>query len=245
MYCQWQFFYIGGFNVVYVDELYEFYLIDFNFVLEDWCVYFEKLFFDGVVEFDVFYLVVCEYFLFEVKNKFCVQKVGVGVVSSEYECCQVWVFYLIVVYCNWGYQVVKLDLFGLMECEVVFDLELVYYGLSKVDMDMVFQIGNLFIGKLEVILCEIMDCLKGIYCFMVGCEYMYIVNIVEKCWFQQWLEGVCSYLQYGVDIKSYIFECLIVVEGLEKYLGSCYFGIKCFGLEGGELMILLMDEMIQ
>merc|ERR1712023_446360 len=112
-------------------------------------------------------------------------------------------------------------------------------------MDTVFQTGNLFIGKPEATLREIMDCLKGTYCSTVGCEYMHIVNTAEKRWLQQRLEGVRSHPQYGADIKSHILERLTAAEGLEKYLGSRYPGTKRFGLEGGESMIPLMDEMIQ
>lgn len=245
MYRQWQSSHIGGSNAAYVDELYESYLTDPNSVPEDWRAYFEKLPSNGAVESDVPHSAVREYFLLEAKNKSRVQKVGAGAVSSEHERRQVRVLHLIAAYRNRGHQVAKLDPLGLMEREAVSDLELAHHGLSKADMDTVFQTGNLFIGKPEATLREIMDCLKGTYCSTVGCEYMHIVNTAEKRWLQQRLEGVRSHPQYGADIKSHILERLTAAEGLEKYLGSRYPGTKRFGLEGGESMIPLMDEMIQ
>ena len=43
----------------------------------------------------------------------------------------------------------------------------------------------------------------------------------------------------------HVLERLTAAEGLEKYLGSRYPGVKRFGLEGGESLIPLMDELIQ
>ncbi len=235
-----------GANAAYVDELYESYLTDPNSVPEDWRAYFEKLpSVNGAVESDVPHSAVREHFLLEAKNRSRVQKMGASAVSSEHERRQVRVLHLIAAYRNRGHQVAKLDPLGIMEREAVQDLELAHHGLSKSDLDTVFQTGNLFLGKPEATLREIMDCLQGTYCSTVGAEYMHIVNTAEKRWIQQRLEGVRSHPQYGADIKQHILERLTAAEGLEKYLGSRYPGTKRFGLEGGESLIPLMDEMIQ
>ncbi|ASK34034.1 2-oxoglutarate dehydrogenase E1 component [Alcanivorax sp. N3-2A] len=246
MYRQWQSSHIGGANAAYVDELYESYLIDPNSVPEDWRVYFEKLpSVDGAVESDVPHSAVREHFLLEAKNRSRVRKFGAGAVSSEHERRQVRVLHLIAAYRNRGHQMARLDPLGIMEREAAPDLELAHHGLSKSDLDTVFQTGNLFIGKPEATLREIVDCLQGTYCSTVGAEYMHIVNTAEKRWLQQRLEGARSHPQYGEDIRKHILERLTAAEGLEKYLGSRYPGTKRFGLEGGESLIPLMDEMIQ
>src|SRR5690554_8227199 len=74
---------------------------------------------------------------------------------------------------------------------------------------------------------------------------MHIVNTEEQRWFQQRLESVRSKPKYGNDVKYHILERLVAAEGLEKYLGSRYPGVKRFGLEGGESLIPCMDELIQ
>jgi 2-oxoglutarate dehydrogenase E1 component len=246
MYRQRQSSHIGGANAAYVDELYESYLTDPNSVPEDWRAYFEKLpSVDGAVESDVPHSAVREHFLLEAKNRSRVRKFGAGAVSSEHERRQVRVLHLIAAYRNRGHQVARLDPLGIMEREAVPDLELSHHGLSKSDLDTVFQTGNLFIGKPEATLREIVDCLQGTYCSTVGAEYMHIVDTAEKRWLQQRLEGARSHPQYGEDIKKHLLERLTAAEGLEKYLGSRYPGTKRFGLEGGESLIPLMDEMIQ
>ncbi|MEE4250769.1 MAG: 2-oxoglutarate dehydrogenase E1 component [Alcanivoracaceae bacterium] len=246
MYRQWGSSHIGGANAAWVDDLYEDWLTDPNSVPEDWRAYFEKLpAVDGAVESDVPHSAVREYFLLQAKNRSRVQKVGAGSVSSEHERRQVRVLHLIAAYRNRGHQVARLDPLGQMEREEVPDLELAHHGLSAADLDTVFQTGNLFIGKPEATLREIVDCLKGTYCSTVGAEYMHIVNTAEKRWLQQRMETVRSHPQYSADIKKHLLERLTAAEGLEKYLGTKYPGTKRFGLEGGESMIPLVDELIQ
>ncbi|MBZ2187629.1 2-oxoglutarate dehydrogenase E1 component [Alcanivorax sp. JB21] len=243
---QWASSHIGGSNAAYVDELYESYLTDPNAVPEDWRAYFEKLpSVEGNVESDLPHGAVREYFLLQAKNRSRVQKFGAGAVSTEHERRQVRVLHLIAAYRNRGHQVASLDPLGLMEREDVADLELAHHGLSQADLDTVFQTGNLFIGKPEATLREIVDCLRGTYCSTVGAEYMHIVNTAEKRWLQQRLESVRSHPQYGDEVRRHIFERLSAAEGLEKYLGSRYPGTKRFGLEGGESLIPLVDEVIQ
>lgn len=243
---QWQSSHIGGANAAYVDELYESYLIDPNSVPEDWRSYFEKLpSVNSAAESEVPHSAIREYFLLQAKNRSRVQKFGAGAVSTEHERRQVRVLHLIAAYRNRGHQVAKLDPLGIMEREAVTDLELAHHGLSKADLDTVFQTGNLFIGTPETTLREIVDCLHSTYCSSVGAEYMHIVNTSEKRWLQQRMESVRSHPSYSDGVKEHILEQLSAAEGLEKYLGSKYPGTKRFGLEGGESLIPLMDEMIQ
>ena len=246
MYRDWNSSHLGGANSAYVEELYEDWLTDPNSVPQDWRAFFEKLpAIDTAVESDVPHAAVKEYFLLQAKNRSRVQKFGAGAVSTEHERRQVRVLHLIAAYRNRGHQVARLDPLGLMEREEVADLELAHHGLTQADMETVFQTGNLFIGKPEATLREIVDCLKGTYCSTVGAEYMHIVNTAEKRWIQQRLETVRSHPQFDREVKKHLLERVTAAEGLEKYLGAKYPGTKRFGLEGGESMIPLMDEVIQ
>jgi len=246
MYRDWNSSHLGGANSAYVDELYEDWLTDPNSVPQDWRAFFEKLpANDATVESDIPHTAVREYFLLQAKNKSRVEKFGASAVSSEHERRQVRVLHLIAAYRNRGHQVARLDPLGLMEREDVPDLELQHHGLSLADLETVFQTGNLFIGKPEATLREIVDCLKSTYCSTVGAEYMHIVNTAEKRWIQQRLETVRSHPQFDREVKRHLLERVTAAEGLEKYLGAKYPGTKRFGLEGGESLIPLVDEIIQ
>src|SRR5699024_4946437 len=177
---------LGGNNSAYVDELYESYLADPNSIPEDWRAYFDKLpSVEGNIESDTSHKAIREHFLLEAKNRSRVQKFGASAVSTEHERRQVRVLHLIAAYRNRGHQVANLDPLGIMKREQVPDLELSHHGLSDADLDTVFHTGNLFIGKPEATLKEIVDCLRGTYCGSIGAEYMHIVDTTEKRWIQQ------------------------------------------------------------
>lgn len=73
---------------------------------------------------------------------------------------------------------------------------------------------------------------------------MYIINIEEKCWFQQCIELVVGKFIFSDEEKCCFLSELIVVEGLECYLGVKFSGVKCFLLEGGDLLVIMLKEMI-
>jgi 2-oxoglutarate dehydrogenase E1 component len=82
-----------------------------------------------------------------------------------------------------------LDPLGLAKREEVPDLDLSAHGLTKSDLDTVFNTGNLAIGKAEATLSEMVESMEAIYCSSIGAEYMHIVDTKEKRWIQQRLEG--------------------------------------------------------
>jgi 2-oxoglutarate dehydrogenase E1 component len=94
-------------------------------------------------------------------------------------------------------------------------------------------------------LSDIVDGLRQTYCEHIGVEYMHVVDTRIKRWFQQRMEPVRSRPEYSAETRKHILERLTAAEGLEKYLGSRYPGVKRFGLEGGESLIPCLDELIQ
>ncbi|MEZ5511111.1 MAG: 2-oxoglutarate dehydrogenase E1 component [Gammaproteobacteria bacterium] len=245
MYRQWSTSHLFGSNAAYIEELYEAYLKDPNSVPEQWRDHFDKLPRVNGTEQDVPHSTVREHFLYIAKNKNRVQPLAVSSVSSEHEKKQVKVLQLITGYRVRGHQKAKLDPLGLMDRESVPDLELTHHGLSAADLDTIFQTGNLFIGKEEATLREIVDALERTYCTSIGVEYMHIVDTAEKRWIQQRMESVRSHPNYSREVRVHLLERLIAAEGLERMLATKYPGTKRFGLEGGESLIPCIDEIIQ
>ncbi len=87
---------------------------------------------------------------------------------------------LIAAYRNRGHQKAKLDPLGLAKREEIPDLDLSAHGLTKSDLDTVFNTGNLEIGKSEATLAEMIEAMESIYCGSIGVEYMHIVDTKEK-----------------------------------------------------------------
>jgi len=243
----WKTSHISGGNAVYVEGLYEDYLQDPNSVPDEWKDYFDKLpRVEGVVTQDVPHSTIVEHF--ELLSKGRSRRLaapGSGGIDIEHERKQVRVLALIASYRNRGHQKATLDPLGLMQREQVPDLDLSFHQLSAADHDTVFQTGSLFIGQEEATLGEIIQALEMTYCDHVGAEIMHITDLAEKQWLQQRLESVRSNPVYNAGVKKYLLERLTAAEGLERHLDSKYPGTKRFGLEGGESLVPLLNELIQ
>ena len=241
----WNSAYLSGSNAAYVEELYELYLHDPNAVPDEWRTYFQKLPADGSSVTDVSHSTVRDHFVLLAKNQRRAQPVSAGSVSTEHEKKQVEVLRLIQAYRMRGHQAAQLDPLGLWQRTSPADLSIDHYGLTAADLDTVFRTGELYIGKEEATLREIHDALRQTYCRTIGAEFTHIVDSEQRKWFQQRLESVRGRPQISADAQSHLLERLTAAEGLEKYLGTKYPGTKRFGLEGGESLIPLLDEIIQ
>ncbi|WP_445115363.1 2-oxoglutarate dehydrogenase E1 component [Acinetobacter sp. WZC-1] len=227
-------------SAAYIEELYEQYLSSPDLVGEDWRKYFDKF-----PKGDQPHGNIREQFLLLGRNSNRVQPVVQGEVSTEHERRQIGVLQLIAAYRNRGHQKANLDPLGLAVREDVPDLDLAAHGLTKSDLDTVFNTGNLAIGKSGATLAEMVETMEAVYCASIGVEYMHIVDTKEKRWIQQRLEEARGQFNFTSAQKKHILERLTAAEGLEKHLGNKYVGAKRFGIEGGESFIPMMNEIIQ
>ncbi|OLY74993.1 2-oxoglutarate dehydrogenase subunit E1 [Pseudomonas sp. ATCC PTA-122608] len=241
----WNSGYLSGGNAAYVEELYELYLHDPNAVPEEWRTKFQTLSSDGNAATDVSHATIRDQFVLLAKNQRRAQPVSAGSVSSEHEKKQVEVLRLIQAYRMRGHQAAQLDPLGLWQRPAPADLSINHYGLTNADLDTTFRAGDLFIGKEEASLREIHEALQQTYCRTIGAEFTHITDSEQRHWFQHRLEGVRGRPVLSADVKSHLLERVTAAEGLEKYLGTKYPGTKRFGLEGGESLIPMLDELIQ
>lgn len=237
---------LQGGNLSYVEHLFETYLSDPNGIPEEWRSFFDKLPRpDGNPSKDVSHAAIREQFLHISKNQRRYNGASASHGVSEADKRQVRVLQLINAFRFRGHQHAQLDPLGIMSRARVEDLELGFHGLTSDDLDLEFQTGSLCFGAEKMKLRDILSGLERTYCSTVGAEYMHIVDTHMKRWFQNRLEPVRSHPSYEPQTRKHILERLTAAEGLEKYLGSRYPGVKRFGLEGGESLILCLDELIQ
>ena len=85
--------------------------------------------------------------------------------------------------------------------------------------------------------------LKTVYCGSIGFEYMYVENEDEQAWLQSQIE---SYADFRVESSTRIrmLDNLYRASELEKHLGRQHVGQKRFSLEGGDLLIGLIEQML-
>lgn len=242
----WSSSHISGGNAVYVEQLYETFLMDPNAVPEQWRSYFEQLpNVNGVVTQDIPHSTIREQFTQLAKERVKPLSLDTGTAVTDHDRKQVRVIQLCSAYRQRGHQQAELDPLQLHVRPPVPDLSLQYHTLSPADLDTSFQTGSLFIGKDQAVLREIIEALEQTYCGSVGAEFMHIVATEERQWIQQRMESVRSKPDFGSDVKEHLLERLTAAEGIGKSLASKYPGVKRFGLEGGESLIPMMDAVIQ
>jgi len=142
-----------------------------------------------------------------------------------------------------GHQIAANNPLG-RTCAIPADLEPAYYGLTEADMNTLFDTGGLC-GIDRLPLRAIIQTLNEIYCGSIGSEYMHIVDADSKCWIKDKLEGAKPDFASHQEKRLWLLKLLTAAEGLERFLHRKYVGQKRFSLEGGESLILILDELIQ
>jgi 2-oxoglutarate dehydrogenase E1 component len=156
---------------------------------------------------------------------------------------------LIVAYRRFGHCHANIDPLNLTPQDELPNLTLEYYNFTKDDLDTKFTAdGLLATAEAEISLKDILTVLQKIYCGPIGYQYQYITDHEELVWLQERIEK--NHGSYGKNgftaaVKKNILNQLTAAEGLEQYLGTRFVAQKRFSLEGGESLIVIMDELIQ
>ncbi|CAL4321014.1 2-oxoglutarate dehydrogenase E1 component [Buchnera aphidicola (Pterocallis alni)] len=83
-----------------------------------------------------------------------------------------------------------------------------------------------------------------IYCKSIGIEYMYIDCIKERKWIQKYVENQFTDFVLSKKKKIHLLNSLVHVEIFEKYLNTTFPGSKRFSLEGCEILITTLQNII-
>ncbi|XP_050343049.1 2-oxoglutarate dehydrogenase complex component E1 isoform X3 [Nymphalis io] len=120
------------------------------------------------------------------------------------------------------------------------------YRFDEADMDRVFKLpSTTFIGEKEkaLPLREILNRLEEAYCNNIGIEFMFI-NSLEQCnWIRQRMEPP-NVTKMSPDQKRLILARLTRSTGFENFLAKKWSSEKRFGLEGCEILIPAMKQVI-
>merc|ERR550532_1504408 len=118
--------------------------------------------------------------------------------------------------------------------------------VAEQDLDTVFQLpSTTWIGGTEkaLPLREIISRLEKVYCGSIGAEFMHICNLDEVNWIREKLETPGA-LQLNSDEKRLLLARISRAVGFENFLAKKYSSEKRFGLEGVEMMIPGMKEVV-
>ncbi|MCV2528362.1 MAG: 2-oxoglutarate dehydrogenase E1 component [Candidatus Lightella neohaematopini] len=139
---------------------------------------------------------------------------------------------------NYGYRLANLDPLNLYNKPLIPELNINYYKFTNTELQSIIFIQN---KKIKII--ELYKLMKKIYCNSIGIEYMYINNKAQKLWIQKYLEKNNNLI---LDNKKKIrlLEDLIIAEKFEHYLNYMFPKVKRFSLEGSDVLIPMLKEVI-
>uniref|UniRef100_A0A1B0GI66 2-oxoglutarate dehydrogenase complex component E1 n=2 Tax=Lutzomyia longipalpis TaxID=7200 RepID=A0A1B0GI66_LUTLO len=149
-----------------------------------------------------------------------------------------------------GHHIARTDPLGInnINLEDKRATKLIYanFNFGEHDMERVFKLpSTTFIGGKEkyLPLREILDRLEQVYCNKIGVEFMFI-NSLEQCnWIRQKFETP-DIMNFSNDEKRLILARLSRAAGFEGFLAKKFSSEKRFGLEGAEIMIPAMKQVI-
>ncbi len=235
---------LDGENAIYLELLFEKYLIDPLSVSEHWQKYFADMpvpadFQNGATHSNM-------------REQFRTDKLHTNTscaptenaVELEHERQQVHVLQLINSYRSLGHLVAYTNpLRGNEVLPNLPELTLENYGLDKVDKNKVFDPGS-FQMSAPSTLGNIFEALRHTYTESIGIEYMHIMDVKEKRWLQSRIEPDQARPKLDNNKKEHLLDQLVAAETLEQYLHKKYVGQKRFSLEGGESLIPMINEII-
>ncbi|WP_207855944.1 2-oxoglutarate dehydrogenase E1 component [Sulfurisoma sediminicola] len=236
--------YLFGSNAPFIEELYEKYLENPGAVEPTWRDYFDKLAnLPGAGAYlgrDVAHAPIIASFA-ERAREGCLHIAHIAHGGEK----QTKVLQLINAYRFLGNRWAQLDPLKRHERPEVAELDPSYYGFTEADLSASFRTGSFDMGVEEATLREILETLRSRYCGHIGAEFMYIADVAQKRWIQARFEPPRAVPRYTPEERRRFLERITAAETLERYLHTRYVGQKRFSLEGGEAMILAMDQLIR
>ena len=237
--------YLFGTNTPYIEELYDAYLANPASVEPAWRDYFDKLgTLPGAGNYtgpDVAHYPVITSFAQRAKEG--TLQASSRAASSDGK--QVKVLQMINAYRFLGNRWAQLDPLKRSERPAIPELEPSHYGFTEADLGQVFQTGSFAAVPDTATLREILEACRQTFCGTIGTEFMYISDVGQKRWLQNKLEPIRGTPTYTPEDKKRFLVQLTHAETLERYLHTKYVGQKRFSLEGGEALILAMDQLIR
>ena len=117
------------------------------------------------------------------------------------------------------------------------------FGLTEADLDRTFY--TKLTDPPTTTLRHLIKVLHETYCGKIGVEYMHIRNLEVRKWLQDRIEPNHNRPDFDLRKKRRILLKLNAAELFETFLSTHYVGQKRFSLEGGEVLIPLLDAIME
>ena len=122
------------------------------------------------------------------------------------------------------------------------ELSLAAFGLTEADLTRTFY--PLRFPHQSATLQEIIELLEETYCGVIGVEFMHIQDPHKRDWLKQRMEEKRNRADFSREEKLHILKKLQEATLFEAFLHRKFLGQKRFSLEGGEVIIPLLDSLL-
>ncbi len=122
-------------------------------------------------------------------------------------------------------------------------LDLSAFGLDDADLDTIFACRRFL--KPHASLREVLDTMRETYCRETGVEFMHIEEPDERQWLIDRMELTRNRPVFSLIEKLHILEKLHQAALFEQFLHRRFVGQKRFSLEGGEILIPVLDRIVR
>jgi 2-oxoglutarate dehydrogenase E1 component len=121
-------------------------------------------------------------------------------------------------------------------------LDLAAFDLAEPDLDTVFHTRRYH--KDSATLREILETMQETYCRSIGVEFMYIQEPAERQWLIDRMEPLHNRPHLDPEEQLHLLAKLQEATLFEEFLHRRFLGQKRFSLEGGESLIVCLDQAI-
>lgn len=121
-------------------------------------------------------------------------------------------------------------------------LALAKFNLTEKDLDQKFQISKV-VGKPDATLKELIAYLKSVYCGKLSIQCGDALPEIKN-WFTKEFEKNPTGFKLDAAQKKEVLQSLTKAETLEKFVHTRYVGTKRFSIEGGDVVIPMLDHVV-
>jgi 2-oxoglutarate dehydrogenase E1 component len=142
---------------------------------------------------------------------------------------------------SYGHLAVPLDPLGTPP-EGTPELTLEFHGLSE---EHLASIPGIALGASEGNAADVVAHLRELYSSRIGFELSHLGEVEEREWLRKQIESGRLNAPLSDEEKKALLRRLTDVDGLERFLGRAYQGYKRFSIEGGDILVPMLDVAIE
>jgi 2-oxoglutarate dehydrogenase E1 component len=142
---------------------------------------------------------------------------------------------------SYGHLAVPLDPLGTPP-EGTPELTLEFHGLSEEHLS---SIPGMALGASGGNAADVVAHLRELYSSKIGFELSHLGEVEEREWLRKQIESGRLNAPLSDEEKKALLRRLTDVDGLERFLGRAYQGYKRFSIEGGDILVPMLDVAIE